>query len=94
MMNAVELRMSGNKDMMHHINRLRFELSCPEEEPAFKLRQSFAQTFQPEIIEVIDKICSEYVAEDEWLQIDVMDIDLGRFSPHLLDRDFAVVFRE
>ncbi|MGZ8157595.1 MAG: contractile injection system tape measure protein [Methylobacter sp.] len=86
--------MSGNKDMMHHINRLRFELSCPEEEPAFKLRQSFAQTFQPEIIEVIDKICSEYVAEDEWLQIDVMDIDLGRFSPHLLARDFAAVFRE
>lgn len=93
-MNAVELTMSGNRDAMHHINRLRFELSCPEEESAFKLRQSFAQTFQPEIIEIIDKICSEYVAEHEWLQIDVLDIDLGRFSPHLLERDFAAMFRE
>ena len=79
---------------MHLINRLRFEVRCPEEEQAFKLRQSFAQTFQPEIIEIIDKVCSEYVSEDEWLQIDTVEIDLGRFSPHMLARDFATVFRE
>lgn len=83
-----------NATNLHLINQLRFEVSCSEETLAFKLRKGFAQTFQPEIVTIIDKVCSEYVSGDECLQIETLEIDLGRFSPQMLARDFATVFRE
>jgi hypothetical protein len=84
----------GSEDtMMHFINRLRFEVRCPEEGEAFRLRQSFAQTLQPEIVEIIDSVCSELTSEGECVRLETLDIDLGRFSQSQLDRDFAVVFR-
>ncbi|MEI6756333.1 MAG: hypothetical protein FDX18_11150 [Chlorobium sp.] len=79
--------------MTHIVNRLCFELRCPDEGTAFLSRQAFAETFQPEIVEIIDKVCSQYLSEEEWLRLDTLEIDLGRFSQHLLDRDFALLFR-
>jgi hypothetical protein len=80
--------------MAHLINRLRFEARCSEEEQAFALRQSFARTLQPEIAAIVDAVCSEYVSDDEWLQIETLEIDLGGFSPQSFARDFSAVFRE
>ncbi|NTW69469.1 MAG: hypothetical protein HGB23_06405 [Chlorobiaceae bacterium] len=84
----------SEKGMIHFINRLRFEVRCSEEEEAFRLRQSFARTLQPEIVEIIDSVCSGYSSESEWLRLNTLEVDLGRFSKNQLDRDFAVVFRE
>lgn len=92
-MNAIESR-HRDKDSVHLINRLHFQVSCAEQEQAFALRQNFAQTLQPEIVEIIDEVCSKYVSEHEWLRIDRLELDLGRFSPTGFTRDFAIAFRE
>jgi len=92
-MNAIEAT-QRDKGSVHLVNRLHFQVSCAEQEQAFALRQNFAQTLQPEIVEIIDEVCSEYVSEHEWLRIDRLELDLGRFSPTGFTRDFAVAFRE
>lgn len=92
-MNAIEAR-QRDKISLHLVNRLHFQVSCAEQEQAFALRQNFAQTLQPEIVEIIDDVCSRYVSEHEWLRIDKLEFDLGRFSPTGFTRDFAVAFRE
>ncbi len=92
-MNAIEAK-HRQRNGTHLVNRLHFEVSCSEQEQAFTLRQNFAQTLQPEIIEIIDEVCSEYVSEHEWLRIDRLELDLGRFSPNTLTRDFVAAFRD
>lgn len=78
--------------MTHLINRLQFAIDCPDEAYAFNLRHNFSQTFQWQIAEVVERVCSKYIGEEEWLQIDKVEIDLGRFSPHSFDTRFAEVF--
>jgi Contractile injection system tape measure protein len=92
-MSAIEAK-HRDKGSVHLVNRLHFQVSCAEQEQAFALRQNFAQTLQPEIVEIIDEVCSEYVSEHEWLRIEKLDLDLGRFSPTGFTRDFAVAFRD
>jgi hypothetical protein len=79
--------------MMHLVNRLRFEFGCANEGQAFSFREGFVQTYQLEITSIIDEICSKYVADDEFLQIDQLEIDLGRFGSPTLGHDFADIFR-
>ena len=69
--------------MTHLINRLRFELNCTDENQAFNFRQNFGITFQKQITDVTDEICSAYVGEEEWLRIEKLEIDLGDFHPFL-----------
>jgi hypothetical protein len=78
--------------MTHLVNRLQFELRCLGEDQAFQLRQHFAQNFQDDIANVVDTICSKYVTGDEWIRIDKLEIDLGRFSPTSLDANFLDTF--
>ncbi len=92
-MNAIETP-RRRRDSTHLINRLHFEIRCPEQEQAFTLRHHFAQTLQPEIAEIIDQVCSEYVSEQEWLRIDKLELDLGHFAPNVFTRDFAATFRD
>ncbi len=80
--------------MMHIIDRLRIEVRCPEEGQAFRLRQAFSRTFQPDIVKIIDEVCSEYSTEEELLRIDTLEIDLGRLTPYSLEQNFAARFRE
>jgi|CXWL01.1.fsa_nt_gi hypothetical protein len=92
-MDAIEAK-HRRKNGTHLVNRLHFEVGCPKQEQAFTLRQNFALTLQPEIVEIIDEVCSEYVSEHEWLRIDRLELDLGRLSPNTLTRDFVAAFRE
>jgi len=77
---------------MHLINRLQFEVSCPEEELALNLRYNFSLTYQEQIMEVVDRVCAKYVADEESLRIDKLEIDLGRFSPQGFGTRFSEVF--
>lgn len=79
--------------MAHLINRLQFEFNCSDEDQAFNFRKNFAVTFQEQITDVADNICSKYVSEDEWLKIDKLEIDLGYFTPDSFDTNFAAVFK-
>lgn len=78
--------------MPHLINRLRFEVNCPDEEYAFNLRHNFSQTLLLQITDIVDQVCSEYT-DEEWLRIEKVEIDLGQFSPQSLNINFATVFR-
>ncbi|GAA4316890.1 hypothetical protein GCM10023149_14180 [Mucilaginibacter gynuensis] len=79
--------------MTHVINSLLFETRCPDETLSFNLRYNFAQTYQQQITEVIDEVCSQYVTDDELIQIDKLELDLGVFSTHTLGTDFKSVLR-
>ncbi|MEO6813029.1 MAG: contractile injection system tape measure protein [Ginsengibacter sp.] len=79
--------------MEHLINRLRFELHCSDEESAFNFRENFAATFQGQITNAADELCSKYVGEEEWLRIDKIEIDLGKFTPGAFNTNFAEVFK-
>jgi hypothetical protein len=79
--------------MTHLINRLQFELNCTDEEQAFNFRRNFGVTFQKQITDVADDICSKNVSENEWLRIDKLEIDLGRFSPSSFDENFVTIFK-
>ena len=78
--------------MMHLINRLQFEITCPGEELAFNLRHNFAPTFEKWIVEAVERTCSKFVKEEECIRIDKLEIDMGRFNAHSFDADFANVF--
>ena len=79
--------------MTHLINRLQFEFNCTDEDQAFNFRQNFATTFQGQIIDAADKICSNHVHEDEWINIEKLEIDLGTFSPAAFYSNFSLVFK-
>jgi Contractile injection system tape measure protein len=78
--------------MTHVINRLQFEMNCPDEDQAFGMRHNFAQTLQPQITAVIEKLCTQYVSGDEWIQIDKIEIDMGQLSPNVFSNDFEKIF--
>jgi Contractile injection system tape measure protein len=78
--------------MTHLINRLQFEVECPDEDRAFSMRHNFAQTVQLQIASVIDKVCSQYVPGNEWIQIDKVEIDMGQLSPNVFDTEFDKIF--
>ncbi|SEL45789.1 hypothetical protein SAMN04488505_102314 [Chitinophaga rupis] len=78
--------------MSHLINKLQFEVSCPDEELALNLRYNFSLTYQEQIMEVVDRVCSKYVDDKEWLRIDKLEIDLGKFSPQGFNTRFSEVF--
>ncbi|MEO5564376.1 MAG: contractile injection system tape measure protein, partial [Chitinophagaceae bacterium] len=80
--------------MTHLINKLKFEINCPGEDQAFQLRHSFQDTLLEQIIKVVDQVCSNYVPEGEWIQIDRIEIDAGSFSSHSLYTDFALAFQQ
>ena len=80
--------------MTHLINQLKFQINCPGEDEAFQLRHSFQDTLQEQIVNAVDKVCSDNVAEDEWIHIDQVEIDAGTFSSHSLYTDFDLVFRK
>ncbi|ASU33911.1 contractile injection system tape measure protein [Mucilaginibacter xinganensis] len=77
--------------MTHAVNRLRFEINCPDEEMSLNLRQNFAQTLQAEIAEVIEKVSSEYISEDEDLKIERLELDLGNFNRQTFAADFKKI---
>ena len=79
--------------MTHVINRLQFELNCTDEEQAFHFRQNFGITFQEQIIDAADEICSDHVPEDEWIKIEKLEINLGQFSAAAFDSNFSSVFK-
>lgn len=79
--------------MTHLINCLQFEFNCHDEDQAFNFRQNFATTFQEQIVDAADKICSQYVGEEEWIRLDKLEIDLGGFSPAAFDANFSSVFK-
>jgi hypothetical protein len=79
--------------MTHLINRLQFELQSADEEQAFNFRQNFGITFLEQIIDAADEICSSHVQEDEWIQIEKLEIDLGNFSPVAFGANFSSVFK-
>jgi len=74
------------------INKLQFELHCPDEALALDLRHNFALTFQEQIVEAVERVCAQYAGEDTWLRINKLEIDLGRFSPHSFSTQFSAVF--
>jgi len=81
-----------NRQMTHVLNRLSFEYGCAGEEQALSFRQNFSVTFLGLLSETIDKVCSKYISENEWIKIDKIEVDLGRFTPYLINTKFTETF--
>jgi hypothetical protein len=78
--------------MKHLVNQLRIEIHCPSEEQALQLRHNFSLALQQQIEVVIDRVCSRYIAEDEWIHLNRLELDLGTFSTYTFYQTFADVF--
>lgn len=78
--------------MKHLVNQLRIEIHCPNEDQALQLRHNFGLALQQQIEVVIDRICSRYIQEDEWIRVDKLELDLGTFSSHTFYETFADIF--
>ncbi|WP_143306505.1 contractile injection system tape measure protein [Chitinophaga vietnamensis] len=77
---------------LHVVNRLQFMTNCYDEEQALNLRHNFALTLQDQVMAALDKVCSRYVGDDEFIRIDKLEIDLGHLSAHAFSRDFEQLF--
>ena len=80
--------------MLHQVNTLQFEASCATEAQAFEMRHSFSESCQAEIAAVIDKVCSTYVSEEEWIQIDSIEVNMGNFDLQTFEKKFTSLFLE
>lgn len=78
--------------MKHLVNQLRIEIHCPSEDQALQLRHSFGLVLQQQIEVVIDRVCSRYISDDEWIRLDKLELDLGTFSSYTFYQSFAEVF--
>ena len=78
--------------MEHLVNKLKFDVVCPDEEMAFGIRQNFAQTFQLQIAEVIEKVGDKYTSLNEYIRIDKLEVDMGALSQYNLAHDFEKLF--
>ena len=78
--------------MNHLINRLQIEISCPDEEQAFRVRHDFSNYYQQQLTEIVDRVCSKYIPEDEWIRIDTLNIDLGFLSQASFGTRFPEIF--
>jgi hypothetical protein len=80
--------------MQHRVNTLQFETTCATEAQAFEMRHHFSESGQAAIAAVIDKVCSTYVSENEWIQIDSIEVDLGNFDLQTFEKKFTSLFLE
>src|SRR5690349_14231701 len=78
--------------MDHVVDRLRFEIGCADEEVAFDIRANVAPTLQRLTLAAIDAVCSRYVADDDVLHIESIEIDLGEMAAHGIERNFGAEF--
>lgn len=75
--------------MLHQVNKLQFEARCGSEAQAFDVRHRFSRTLQTGIAEVIDRVCTKYVTDEEWIRIDRIEVDLGDFDIHQFEEHFT-----
>jgi hypothetical protein len=78
--------------MKHLVNQLRIEIRCPSEEQALQLRHNFGLVLQQQVEVVIDRVCSRYISDNEWIRLDKLELDLGTFSAYTFYQSFAEVF--
>jgi len=71
--------------MIHLVNKLEFEATCANESIAFEVRHNFARICQDHVSGIIEDICTRLAGEDEWLQIDKLEIDLGHIDPVIFE---------
>src|SRR5438045_373148 len=74
--------------MLHLVNKLEFEAVCATESQAFDVRHYFSRICQHQVSVIIEDICSRYTAEDEWIQIERLEIDLGRIGTTAFETEF------
>src|SRR4051794_19890917 len=79
--------------MTHLINRLEFEVHCPDEGQALNLRHNFSKTLEPQIIQVVEEVCSKFSGDEEWIRIDKIEIDLGSLNSNGPDSEFVEVLK-
>lgn len=80
--------------MLHRVNKLQFEAICSTEAEAFEVRHSFSHSYQARISEIIDKVCTAYTSELEWIHLDNIEIDLGKIDLNSFDAKFADILLE
>lgn len=78
----------------HIINQLSIELSVSSEQEAFGFRKTLEEMLQYEVGNLIDKFCSQYVSENEVLQIDHLEIDLGQIAGHNFKENWLETFKQ
>lgn len=74
---------------MHLVNQLQVEATCTDESQAFEVRRIFSRLCQEDVAKMMDEICSKYTGEEEWIQIDKLEMDLGYIDTAQLESKLA-----
>ena len=80
--------------MNNLINKLTFEIDCPDEELALGLQRNFMHGLQEGIKVGIDTICSKHTEDTEAIRINKLELDLGLFNSYTIDRQLVDQFLE
>ncbi len=80
--------------MKHLVNSLKFDLHCTQETQAFALRREVMEDLQPLLADSIESVWNMLSPGDACLQIDRLEIDLGKITAEGLKEQFAPQFRQ
>lgn len=66
--------------MEHRVKRVVFELSCPVQAAAFGARTKLMALIDDAVVPALDQVLAPFAPDDRTIEIDRIDIDLGRFE--------------
>ncbi len=77
---------------MHHISRLQYKVSCPDEGQAFELRHMLSSTGTAQLMDVMQAVCDRHVSEGHFIRIPKLEIRLDAVTLNGLTEELALRF--
>ncbi len=75
--------------MRHVVRRQSLELTVPTQSQAYALQEEVLRIFHARVVPGMDRVMASLVAENEVIQVDRLELDLGVLSPAHLEDDFV-----
>ncbi|MBS1510476.1 MAG: hypothetical protein JST86_06540 [Bacteroidetes bacterium] len=74
--------------MQHKVNILKMQTTCTSQEQALELRRNFFSNCSDEMASVMDNVYNQFCTEEEWINIQKLEIDLGKIPTGRLSQTF------
>ena len=74
--------------MLHTVNSFRFWVTCRDESTAFDLRHNISRNCTEQLARIIESVCSKMNADEPWVRIERIEVDLGTVHPDAFEAQF------
>lgn len=78
----------------HIIQRQVLDMTFPQRANAFEFQNRISELYQTQIVGVLEEVCRQLDSQDEYLQIEKLEIDLGNLPALDLEVEFPAKVRE